>query len=112
MGKENTYWRQDERPAAKSLQQLDGLCRISRALSAGADRQEALCHVLEILDGEFGLNRGTITLLAPDGKQVRIEAVHDLSERKSRSITYRIGEGVTGRVMETGKAAIVPRVSR
>ena len=112
MGKENTYWRQDERPAAKRLQQLDGLCRISRALSVGADRQGALCHVLDILDREFGLNRGTITLLAPDGKQVRIEAVHNLSQQKSRSITYRVGEGVTGRVMETGKAAIVARGSR
>jgi Nif-specific regulatory protein len=41
-----------------------------------------------------------------------IEAVHNLSEEYGRKIRYRIGEGVTGRVMETGKAMIVPRVSQ
>lgn len=94
------------------MEQLDALCGVSRVLSAGAGRQDALRHVLYVLDKELGLNRGTITLLAPDGNQARIEAVHDLSEEKSRIVTYRIGEGVTGQVMETGKAAIVARVSR
>jgi Nif-specific regulatory protein len=60
---------------------------------------------------ELGLNRGTITLLAPDGNEIRIEAVHNLSQEQSRKITYRIGEGVTGKVMQTGKPMIIPKVS-
>jgi Nif-specific regulatory protein len=112
MGKNSTSWRHGEKDASRHLEQLDALCGISQILSTGAERRDALCRVLDLLDRELGLNRGTITLLAPDGKEVRIEAVHDLSQRKSRSITYRIGEGVTGQVMETGRAAIVARVSR
>ena len=112
MNKKSTFWQHGETGAERHLEQLDALCGISRVLSAGAGRQDVLCHVLGVLDREVGLNRGTITLLAPDGKEVRIEAVHDLSEEKSRIIAYRIGEGVTGKVMETGKAAIVARVSR
>lgn len=112
MGKNITTWQDREAAASRYREQLDALCRISRALSAKARRKDALCHVLDLLDKEFGLNRGTITLLSPNGREVRIEAVHDLSRQKSRSITYRIGEGVTGQVMKTGKAAIVARVSR
>ncbi|MBN2272473.1 MAG: GAF domain-containing protein [Sedimentisphaerales bacterium] len=112
MDKNNTF-RQDGRAGpASRLDQLEILCSISRIISAGAGRQDALCHVLDVLDKELGLKRGTITLLTQDGKEARIEAVHDLSEQKSRSITYRIGEGVTGKVMETGRPAAIPRVSR
>ncbi|MHC4741985.1 MAG: sigma 54-interacting transcriptional regulator [Planctomycetota bacterium] len=112
MNENGTFWQHNKAGAARHLGHLDTLCSISRILSEGAGRQDALCHVLDVLDKELGLSRGTITLLTPDGKEVRIEAAHDLSEEKSRSITYRIGEGVTGKVMETGKAAIIPKVSR
>jgi len=112
MSKDTTFWQHRERGALRHLEQLDALCGISGVLSAGAERQDALYRVLDLLDKDLGLNRGTITLLSPDGREVRIEAVHDLSEQKSRNITYRIGEGVTGQVMQTGRAAIVPRVSR
>ena len=112
MDKKSTFWQQCGTGGGRCLRQLDTLRGISRVLSAGAGRQDALCHVLDVLDKELGLSRGTITLLTPDGKEVRNEAVHDLSEEKSRSITYRIGEGVTGKVMESGKAAIIPRVSQ
>jgi len=112
MDKKNTFWQHGQTGPRRDLEQLDTLCDIGRLLSAGAGRQDALCHVLDVLDKELGLRRGTITLLTQDGKEARIEAVHDLSEQKSRSITYRIGEGVTGKVMETGRAAIIPRVSQ
>ena len=112
MSKNSTFWQQGKTDAASRMEKLDALCDISRTLSTGAGRQDVLCRVLYVLDKVFGLNHGTITLLAPDGKEVRVEAVHDLSKEKSRTITYRIGEGVTGQVMQTGKAAIVARVSR
>ncbi len=112
MGKSNTFWRHGDKGVLRHLEQLDALCGIGRVLSTGVRQRDVLRHVLNVLDKELGLKRGTIALLAPDGKEVRIEAVHDLSQQKSRSVTYRIGEGVTGQVMETGKAAIVGRVSR
>ncbi|HLB74127.1 MAG TPA: GAF domain-containing protein [Sedimentisphaerales bacterium] len=112
MDKKNTFWQHGRTGLARRLEHLDTLCGIGRIISAGAGRQDALCHVLDVLDKQFGLRRGTITLLTQDGKEARIEAVHNLSEEKSRSITYRIGEGVTGKVMETGRAAIIPRVSQ
>ncbi len=112
MNKDTIFWQDGGNGSVRYSEQLDALSAISRVLSSGARRQDALCRVLDVLDKELGLSRGTIAVLSPDGSEVRVEAVHDLSERKSRNITYRIGEGVTGRVLETGRAAIVPRVSR
>jgi Nif-specific regulatory protein len=95
-----------------NLKQLETLYKVSQILATGARQQQTLADVLDTLDTELGLNRGTITLLAPDGNEIRIEAAHNFSEEQSRRITYRIGEGVTGKVMQTGKQIIVPRVSQ
>ena len=96
----------------KISHQLDALYKVSQILASGSLQQESLSKVLDVLDKELGLARGTITLLSLDGKEINIEATHNLSEEKSRSITYRIGEGVTGKVMETAKPIIVERVSQ
>lgn len=112
MAKKTTLWQNDVMRASRQVQQLECLYKVSQVLAAGARQQETLAGVLAILDTELGLNRGTITLLAPEGNEIRIEAVHDLPQEQSRRITYRIGEGVTGKVMETGKAMIVPKVSQ
>jgi len=92
--------------------QLGILYKVSQILSAGTRQQETLAAILDILDKDLGLARGTITLLSLDGKEIRIEAAHNLSQEQSQRITYRIGEGITGKVMKTGKPMIVPKVSQ
>jgi Nif-specific regulatory protein len=110
MPKKVTFWQTAATP--NGLEHLEILYKVSQLLASGTPQQQTLAEVLNILDGELGLNRGTITLLAPDGNEIRIEAAHNLSEEQSRRITYRIGEGVTGKVMQTGKPMIVPKVSQ
>jgi len=97
---------------AHPVQQLETLYKVSQILTAGTHQQEALVAVLDILDKELHLARGIITLLSVDGREIKIEAAHDLSQEQSRTITYRVGEGVTGRVMQTAKPMVVPKVSQ
>jgi transcriptional regulator with GAF, ATPase, and Fis domain len=111
MAKKNTIWQNDISHTSRQAQQVRSLTRIGQILADGARLNQAFSEVLNVLDKDLGLNRGTITLLAPDDNEIRIEATHGLSRQKSRSITYRMGEGVTGRVTQTGKAMIVPKIS-
>jgi Nif-specific regulatory protein len=110
MAKKATPWQEAAAHTPHSLEQLETLYKVSQLLATRG--QETFAKVLDLLDRELGLNRGTITLLSLDGNEIRIEAAHNLSQEKSQKITYRIGEGVTGRVMQTGKAMIVPKVSQ
>ena len=112
MAKKTTLWQNDIAYTSRQVQQLESLYKVSQILAAGTRGQETFAKVLDLLDRELGLNRGTITLLSLDGNEIRIEAAHNLSQEQSRRITYRIGEGVTGKVMQTGKAMIVPKVSQ
>jgi Nif-specific regulatory protein len=95
----------------RQMREIEMLYKVSRILAVGTHRQQALADVVEVLEQELGLNRGTITLLSPDGKEIRIEVAQSLPEEQSRTVRYLIGEGVTGRVMQTGNAMIVPKVS-
>src|SRR4030042_1204403 len=97
--------------ATRQVREMEMLYKISRILADGTVRKQALADVVNILEKELGLNRGTITLLSPDSKEIRVEVAQSLPEEQSRTVRYRLGEGVTGKVMQTGKAMIVPKVS-
>jgi len=97
--------------ASRHVRELETLYKISRMLAADTRQRQALAEVLDTLNNDLDMNRGTVTLLAPDSDEIKIEVAHNLSREQSRKVRYRIGEGVTGKVMQTGKAMIVPKVS-
>jgi Nif-specific regulatory protein len=67
---------------------------------------------LEALAEHVGMSRGTLTLLNRQSGEIAIEVAHGLSISQKRKGKYRLGEGITGKVVETGKPAIIPRISR
>ena len=95
----------------RSAQELEALYEISRVLASGKQQRAMLASVLDILHDRLAMRRGTLMLLSPDGKELMIEVAHNLPERRRRSVRYRMGEGIIGRVVQTGKPAIVPKVS-
>ncbi len=100
------------KPADAHDNELNTLFKISQLLATGTRQRQMLAEVLDVLNGELGMNRGTIMLLSPDGKELMFEVAHNLSEPQRRAVRYRMGEGITGRVVQTGKPAIVPKVSK
>ena len=92
--------------------QLETLYRISQLLASGNQQKQALAEVLDALDGYLGMKRGTVALLAPDSNEIKFVVTHNFSTEKSRQVRFRMGEGITGKVIETGKAIAVPKVSQ
>jgi len=92
--------------------ELEALYRISRLINAGIPQKQMFAEVLDILATELGMTSGTITLVSPDNRELLVEVAHNLPEKKRLTARYRIGEGITGRVVETGKPAIIPKVSQ
>jgi Nif-specific regulatory protein len=87
---------------ARKIEELTVLYEISQLLISVADPQEALGPVLNMLHSKMGLKRGTITLLDPVTQDLVIRAAHGLTETERQRGRYQIGEGVTGKVVETG----------
>src|SRR3989337_196786 len=92
--------------------ELSTLYEIARRLGSSVDPKVTLSSILEILSESMGMSRGTLTLLDPETKQLYIEFAHGLTpEERSRGI-YRIGEGITGKVVESGEPIIVPDIGK
>jgi Nif-specific regulatory protein len=90
---------------------LDTLYKISQILAAGLNQRQTLAEVLDMLDNELDMKRGAITLLSPSGNEITTEVTLNPPEKHFTKVIYKIGEGITGKVMQTGKAMIVPKVS-
>ncbi len=71
-----------------------------------------LAEILDMLDHELGMTRGTILLLAPDNSEINVEVAHNLSEKQRQAMSYQLGEGVTGKVVQNCSPAIVPKISQ
>ncbi|MFA5043632.1 MAG: sigma 54-interacting transcriptional regulator [Kiritimatiellia bacterium] len=98
--------------AGKPNMELDVLYRISQALAHQHDISALLAEVLDIMETEMGMSRGTLTLRQPGTDVFVIEASRGLTEEEKRRGQYQLGEGITGRVAKSGKPVIVPDISR
>ena len=94
----------------REARRLSTLLEVSQALSGTLNLKASLHHVLEILARHHGAVRGIVSVLQADG-ELRVEASDGLGDGP-RAVSYRVGEGITGRVVQSGKPIVVPCVSR
>jgi len=99
-------------PERRSQVELAILYRISQALAHQHDIPALLNEVLDIMETDMGLSRGTLTLRRPDSDVFVIEASRGLSSAEHRRGQYKIGEGVTGQVARTKKPALIADISK
>ncbi|MDH3207681.1 MAG: sigma 54-interacting transcriptional regulator [Gemmatimonadota bacterium] len=96
---------------ARNVRKLSTLLEISQTLSSPVELRTALMQVLELLEEQHDSVSGSITLLEEATGELVIEAATGINWKVQRRATYKVGEGVTGRVVESGRPIIVPRVS-
>jgi len=93
------------------VHELSLLFDISQTLDRSLELRDVIQPVLEAMAKHMGMLRGTIALLDRESSQIRIEAAYGLSESQQARGIYKLGEGVTGKVIATGRPAAVPRIS-
>jgi len=101
----------EQPPVRKELKELSLLFEISQILDAGTDLRDVVDPVLQAVSKHMGMERGTLLLLDQDNGEILIEAAHGLTPRQRQLGKYRPGEGVTGKVVQTGRALAVRRIS-
>ena len=98
--------------SARTSEELALLYEITQILNAPGPLARNLQEILTILAQSLGMERGTITILTPETNEIQIEVAQGLSAEARRRGRYKLGEGVTGRVVETGEPMVIPRVSQ
>jgi Nif-specific regulatory protein len=96
---------------ADAVRQLAVLVEAGGVFSGELSTRVAFEQVLDILRHRYSVIRGAVTLLDAKSQEIRVEVSTGLSDA-GRFARYRLGEGITGRVVETGRPIVVPKVSR
>ncbi len=99
----------DATVVAKDARRLSTLLEVSQALSGTLNLKAAMQRVLGTLIRHHSVVRGMVTLLR-DG-ELHVEAAEGFEDR-ARLLRMKPGEGITGKVVESGKPIVVPRLSK
>ncbi len=91
--------------------EINCLYEVTKAMHGTLDLRKALYKVLDLMVEHLGMNRGAISLLNPETSEIHIEVAHGISSTEMTKGRYRLGEGVTGRVIETGRPMAIPRLT-
>lgn len=94
------------------LNQLNALYSITQIISSSFGQRQMLYEVLDVLRDDLNMDRGVIMLTSLDGSELHIEAAGSPDTFSPvEDIRYQRGEGITGKVLETGQPVIIPRIA-
>jgi Nif-specific regulatory protein len=95
----------------RKLDEISLLFSISQIIDQSLDIKQVITPVLQELADQLNIARGSITLLDRKTGEIFIEAAHGLSTDEKQRGRYRLGEGITGKVVQTGQSMMIPRIS-
>jgi len=98
-------------PRAPDARQLSDLLDLSQTLGATLNLRQALQRVLAILEESRGTLSATIVLRDDSASDLVVEAASGAGG-SVRHARYRLGEGIVGRVAQSGRTVVVPQVSQ
>jgi len=99
----------DSSTTTRDARRLSTLLEISQALSGTLNLKSSMQRVLQILIRHHGVVRGMVTLLREG--DLHVEAIEGFDDR-ARAVSFKVGEGITGQVVQSGKPIVVPRISK
>jgi Nif-specific regulatory protein len=92
--------------------ELELLFDIARTFDKYVELRTALGPLLSLMEFRAGLNRGMVTLLDRATGVLKVEEAFGLNTEEKRRGVYRLGEGLVGRVFETGSPITVPNLAK
>jgi len=86
------------------------LYKITKSLASASNLRDCLEQVMAVLAEEKGMNSGTVTIVNPTTGELEIEVAPSITAEARRRGKYKMGEGITGKVVATGEPIMVPQI--
>jgi Nif-specific regulatory protein len=105
-----------ERPMNKMADKNENLelvtiYEISKILGSSLNLAKTLHEVLNVLGINLDTRRGMISLVQESG-ELHLVGANGISAEQFRRGRYRAGEGITGRIFQSGMPSVVPDISK
>ena len=95
-----------------AARELSFLVRLALAAASTQRPDELLELIIRETTSAIGTDVCSLYLLTPPGRELLLTATNGLNENMVGKVTMNVGEGITGWVAESRRAAVVPDVSK
>ncbi|CAN2049218.1 Nitrogen fixation protein VnfA [Candidatus Magnetomoraceae bacterium gMMP-1] len=90
---------------------LESLNKISKLFTEELEFKTVMYKALVLLSKETGMQRGMISIYRRDLQEIHADITYGIPD-KNTAIFYRLGEGITGKVVETGRPIAIPHLDK
>ena len=101
-------------PADSAVAQAENerqvLNEIARVLSSTLELRDGFTRIMQLISERLGMHRGTLVLLDDSTGRLRTEVAYGLTADDIERNRFALGEGITGNVVATGRARVIPDV--
>jgi len=94
-------------PASDKAGLLSSLKEIVDAVNLAKDQEELLAMVLRVALSSTGTERGSVMLVDRDEKRLKMVAFEGIGSDIAKQFRGRVGEGIAGRVAESGEPLLL-----
>ncbi len=91
-----------------SFNGLTVLYSIAHQLASDQSLEKTMNTILQTLESKAGMKRGIITILSPDNQEMAVDVASGISDEEKQKGKYKPGEGITGKVVSTGRPIAIP----
>jgi Nif-specific regulatory protein len=90
--------------------EIDILNEVAVILSSTLELRDAFAKMMQIISDKLNMRRGSLVMLDESTGRLRTEAAVGLTPEEIERGKYALGEGITGNVVATGRARIIPNI--
>lgn len=90
--------------------ELGAVLEASRALTSSFDLEGNLSSAMNTLGRMLDMQKGCVFLLEPASKELKIAAAYGLTAGEIKRGKCKMGEGIVGKVIETGEPIFIPDI--
>ncbi len=94
-----------------NYEELATLHAIARVMAQPRDLRDQLETVLQELSNRLGMERGMISLIDRESGEAWLDVAHGI-DIGGMEVTYQLGEGITGKVAQTGRPMAVANLGQ
>jgi Nif-specific regulatory protein len=94
-----------------NYEELAALHAIAKILAQPQELKEELSNVLQEMSNRLGMERGMISLLGRDSGEAWLDVAHGVNI-EGLGVIYKPGEGITGKVAQTGRPMAVANLGQ
>ena len=87
---------------------VDALAGMGRLFNSGLNREQLLTEIMKWVEEEVGCEAASLILLADDDETLVFEVALGPKGDELKGMAMRVGEGIVGDVVATGKTLLVP----